>query len=113
MNQSGFSLIGALAAAAIGLIVVMGTTQSFVNQSVKLLAMEKRIQRVGINRRGPDGSLLFMGRAWDCKNTLKGKKLSGSSADTERSFEIEIIKDRSAPPKTVWDFSKNTAGERS
>ncbi len=33
-NQSGFSLLGALAAAAIGAAVLMGTAQSFVQQKI-------------------------------------------------------------------------------
>ena len=110
-NQAGFSLLGALAGAAIGMVVVMGTTQSFIQQRISLLALEKRIQRLEINRRGGDGSPLFMGKAWDCKNTLKGKKLSGSSGDAKRTIEIAAIKDRAATPATVWDFSKNAAGE--
>ncbi len=110
-GQAGFSLLGALAGAAIGLLVVMGTTQSFVQQKVNLLALEKRIARTEVNRRGADGLQMFMGKAWHCKNTLKAKKLSGSSGDTERRFEIAAIKDSKTPPAAIWDFSKDTAGE--
>ncbi len=89
----------------------MGTTQSFIQQKISLLALEKRIARMEVNRRGADGAQLFMGKAWDCKNTLKGKNLSGSSGDAKRAFEIAAIKDSAAAPATVWDFSKNAAGE--
>ena len=111
MNQSGFSLVGALAAAAIGLIVVMGTTQSFIQQRINLLALERKAAQIGVNERHQDGWQMFMGKDWSCKNTLKGKKLSGSSGDAKRSFEIKEIKDSAAAPATVWDFSKNSAGE--
>ncbi len=110
-GEAGFSLLGALAASAIGLLVIMGQTQSFIQQKISLLALEKRIQRLEINRRGDDGAQLFMGKAWDCKNTLKGKKLSGSSGDAKRTIEIAAIKDSAAAPAAVWDFSKNAAGE--
>ena len=85
-GQAGFSLLGALAGAAIGVVVVMRTTQSFIQQKISLLALEKRIARMEVNRRGADGAQLFMGKAWDCKNTLKGKNLSGSSGDAQKSL---------------------------
>ena len=110
-NQSGFSLLGSLAAAAIGLVVVMGTTQSFVQQKVNLLALEKRIARTEVNRRGADGLQMFMGKAWHCKNTLKEKKLSAADSGGKRAIEIAAIKDSAAPPADIWDFSKSAAGE--
>ncbi len=111
VSQAGFSLLGALAGAAIGLVVVMGTTQSFIQQKISLLALEKRIARRGVNDRHKDGWQMFMGKDWSCKNTLRGKKLSGSSGDAKRAFKITAIKDSAAAPATVWDFSKNSAGE--
>ena len=41
-NQSGFSLLGALAAAAIGAAVLMGTAQSFVQQKIQLRLPPKK-----------------------------------------------------------------------
>ena len=114
MNQSGFSLLGTLAASVIGLVVIMGTTQSFIQQKISLLALEKRIKQLEITRRGDPlgaggGQQKLMGKAWSCLNTLKGHSLSGGSA--KKSFEITAVKDSAAPPATVWDFSKNSAGE--
>ncbi len=99
--------MGVLAAAAIGLVVMMGTTQSFIQQRVNLLALEKRIARIEVNSRGADGSQMFMGRAWDCKNTLAGIPLSGNAGDAKRSFEIALVKDSGSPPGAVWDFSRD------
>ncbi len=101
-----------MAGSAIGLLVVMGTIQSFIQQKISLLALEKRIARTEVNRRsGADGLQMFMGKTWHCKNTLKAKKLSAADSDGKRRFEIEAIKDSAAAPATIWDFSRNAAGE--
>ena len=110
-GQAGFSIVGVVTASAIGLIVIMGTTQSFVQQRVSFLALEKRMSRLEANRRAEDGQQRFMGKDWDCLKTLEKKKLSGSAGDAKRSFEIAAVKDSAAPaPNTVWDFAKNSSG---
>ena len=91
------------------MIVIMGTTQSFVQQRISFLALEKRIQRLEANRRSADGLQRFMGKNWDCLKTLEKKKLSGSAGDAKRSFEIAAVKESGG--SNVWDFAKNAAGE--
>ena len=91
-NQSGFSLLGTLAGASvIGLVVIMGTTQSFIQQKISLLALEKRIKQIEITRRGDPlgaggGQQKLMGKAWSCLNTLKGHSLSGADSPWKKKL---------------------------
>ena len=103
--------MGVVAASAIGLIVIMGTTQSFVQQRISFLALEKRMARLEANKRHADGLQRFMGKDWDCLNTLKEIKLLDSSPYTaaKKGFEIAAVKDSAGTQ--VWSFAKDAAGE--
>ena len=112
-NQAGFSIVGVVTASAIGLIVIMGTTQSFIQQRISFLALEKRLARIETNRRmPPDGRQRFMGRDWDCLKTLEKQKLLNTPAPysaEKRGFEITAIKDSAGRP--LWGFAKDSAGK--
>ena len=106
--------MGVVTASAIGLIVIMGTTQSFVQQRISFLALEKRMSRLETNRRGADGRQRIMGRDWDCLKTLEKIKLLDTPApySTEKKgFKITAVKDGAATPATVWDFSVDSDGK--
>ena len=95
-----------MAASAIGLIVIMGTTQSFIQQRISFLALEKRIQRLETNRRGADGRQRIMGRDWDCLKTLEKIKLLNTApfTATNKGFPIPAVNDSAGNP--VWNFAK-------
>ena len=100
----GFSLVGALTASVIGLMVTYGITHNLVQTKLYSLSMEKREQRKSLY--SFVNNILQEPQA--CRNSLKGQDLSGSSADTDRSFELTALKDVS--DDTLMDFTKDGNG---
>ncbi|MCZ0932367.1 MAG: hypothetical protein OXJ52_04340 [Oligoflexia bacterium] len=47
-NNSGFSIMGALVASAIGLIVLIGITKSFVQMNFQIKQAQQKTQRISL-----------------------------------------------------------------
>ena len=103
-DKHGFSLVGALTASVIGLMVTYGITHNLVQTKLHSLSMEKRERRKSLY--SFVNNILQDSQA--CLNTLKGQDLSGSSSDPDRSFELAALKD--ASNGNLMDFSKDGNG---
>ena len=97
-NQKGFSLVGALTASVIGLMVTYGITHTLVQTKLNTLAIEKRERRRGLYSFVNN----VLSNSQSCLNTLKGKALTGNS--TDKSFEITALKDEN--DNNLMDLSK-------
>ena len=80
-NKKGFTLIGVLVASVVGLIVIMGTSQMFVNMSGQLKQMERKAALVFFNEF--IGDQLRSG----CENTLRNG-LTVGSANIRDSIQV-------------------------
>ena len=85
-------------------MVTYGITHNLVQTKLYSLSMEKRERRKSLY--SFVNNILQEPQA--CLNSLKGQALSGSSTDTERSFELTALKDVS--DDTLMDFTKDGNG---
>ena len=103
-RERGSALITVLISSAIGLIVIHGVTKSLVQSKLNQLILDRKEKRRGVHA--------YLNKIFSdygtCIETLKGHDLSGSSSDTERSFEIESVKDPSGAE--LLNFAKNSEG---
>ena len=99
-KTSGFSLVGALTASVIGLMVTYGITHNLVQTKLYQLSIEKKDRRKSLYRFVDN----VLSDSQSCLNTLQGQALSGDSTHTDRSFEITALKD--ANNGKLMDFSK-------
>ena len=99
-GTGGFSLVGALTASVIGLMVTYGMTHTLVQTKLNTLAIEKRDRRKSLYRFVDN----VLADSQSCKRTLEGKALSGVLGNPDRSFEIDSLKD--ATGGTLMDFKK-------
>ena len=109
--HSGFSLIGVLAAAGIGMIVVSGMSQYMIQMKIQSSDQDKAGKRLNIQS--------FIGRILDdsqaCYNTLNPGTLTPAVAATdtapfpEQKFKIEQLKDSAG--NTLLNFEKYKSGD--
>ena len=85
-NHSGFSIMGALVASAIGLVVITGITKLFVHMSAQLKTAEQKVQRINLN------SLLgnYMNDPGHCKETLLPSAPQISTGNDSSLKQIKI-----------------------
>ena len=81
-----------------------GMTHTLVQTKLNTLAIEKRDRRKSLYRFVDN----VLSDSQSCLNTLQGQALSGTSQDTDRSFEITALKDSNNGK--LMDFEKDTNG---